>query len=170
MVKDIPIQDWVKLAVSRARLSETPVVFWLNKDRGHDAELIKKLDVYLKDHDTNGLDIQVMSPVDAMKHALQRAKEGKDTISLDKGIFIDKSRRLHPKLCQFVSENFYDGRLKNHDFTEKRKIIYSSEKNEFCLGDIGSTILAPPPRCCLSRSCPIMSFCFQKPPISRASF
>ncbi|GIS85189.1 MAG: hypothetical protein CM1200mP16_14890 [Nitrospina sp.] len=77
MVKDIPIQDWVKLAVTRARLSETPVVFWLNKDGSHDAELITKLNVYLKDHDTNGLDIRVMAPDDAMKHSLQRAKEGK---------------------------------------------------------------------------------------------
>ena len=98
IVKDIPIQDWVKLAVSRARLSETPVVFWLNKDRGHDAELIKKLDVYLKDHDTNGLDIQVMSPVDAMKHALQRAKEGKDTISATGNVLRDYLTDLFPIL------------------------------------------------------------------------
>jgi isocitrate dehydrogenase len=98
IVKDIPIQDWVKLAVSRARLSETPVVFWLNKDRGHDAELIKKLDVYLKDHDTNGLEIQVMSPVDAMKHALQRAKEGKDTISATGNVLRDYLTDLFPIL------------------------------------------------------------------------
>ena len=98
MVKDIPIQDWVKLAVSRARLSETPVVFWLNKDRAHDAELIKKLDVYLKDHDTNGLDIQVMSPDDAMKHSLQRAKEGKDTISATGNVLRDYLTDLFPIL------------------------------------------------------------------------
>ncbi|MFT4579104.1 MAG: isocitrate dehydrogenase [Nitrospinales bacterium] len=98
IVKDIPIQDWVKLAVSRARLSETPVVFWLNKDRGHDAEIIKKLDVYLKDHDTNGLDIQVMSPVDAMKHALQRAKDGKDTISATGNVLRDYLTDLFPIL------------------------------------------------------------------------
>ena len=98
MVKDIPIQDWVKLAVSRARLSETPVVFWLNKDRAHDAELIKKLDVYLKDHDTNGLDIQVMAPDDAMKHALQRAKEGKDTISATGNVLRDYLTDLFPIL------------------------------------------------------------------------
>jgi isocitrate dehydrogenase len=98
MVKDIPIQDWVKLAVSRARLSETPVVFWLNKDRSHDAELIKKLDVYLKDHDTNGLDIQVMAPDDAMKHALQRAKEGKDTISATGNVLRDYLTDLFPIL------------------------------------------------------------------------
>ena len=98
IVKDIPIQDWVKLAVTRARLSETPVVFWLNKDRAHDAELIKKLDVYLKDHDTNGLDIQIMAPVDAMKHALQRAKEGKDTISATGNVLRDYLTDLFPIL------------------------------------------------------------------------
>ena len=98
MVKDIPIQDWVKLAVTRARLSETPVVFWLNKDRSHDAELITKLDVYLKDHDTNGLDIQVMAPDDAMKHALQRAKEGKDTISATGNVLRDYLTDLFPIL------------------------------------------------------------------------
>ncbi|MBT6718266.1 MAG: NADP-dependent isocitrate dehydrogenase [Nitrospina sp.] len=98
IVKDIPIQDWVKLAVTRARLSETPVVFWLNKDRAHDAEIIKKLDVYLKDHDTNGLDIQVMSPDDAMKHALQRAKEGKDTISATGNVLRDYLTDLFPIL------------------------------------------------------------------------
>ena len=98
MVKDIPIQDWVKLAVTRARLSETPVVFWLNKDRSHDAELITKLDVYLKDHDTNGLDIQVMAPNDAMKHSLQRAKEGKDTISATGNVLRDYLTDLFPIL------------------------------------------------------------------------
>ena len=98
MVKDIPIQDWVKLAVTRARLSETPVVFWLNKDRSHDAELITKLNVYLKDHDTNGLDIQVMAPDDAMKHSLQRAKEGKDTISATGNVLRDYLTDLFPIL------------------------------------------------------------------------
>ena len=98
IVKDIPIQDWVKLSVTRARLSNTPVVFWLNKDRGHDAELIKKLDVYLKDHDTNGLDIQIMAPVDAMKHSLQRAKEGKDTISATGNVLRDYLTDLFPIL------------------------------------------------------------------------
>jgi len=98
IVKDIPIQDWVKLAVTRARLSETPIVFWLDKDRAHDAELIKKLDVYLKDHDTNGLDIQIMSPVDAMKHALQRAKEGKDTIAATGNVLRDYLTDIFPIL------------------------------------------------------------------------
>jgi isocitrate dehydrogenase len=98
IVKDIPVQDWVKLAVSRARLSETPVVFWLNKDRAHDAELIKKLDVYLKDHDTNGLDIQIMAPEDAMDHSLKRAKEGKDTISATGNVLRDYLTDLFPIL------------------------------------------------------------------------
>jgi isocitrate dehydrogenase len=98
IVKDIPIQDWVKLAVSRARLSETPVVFWLNKDRAHDAELIKKLDVYLKDHDTNGLDIQIMAPKEAMDHSLKRAKEGKDTISATGNVLRDYLTDLFPIL------------------------------------------------------------------------
>ncbi len=98
VVKDIPIRDWVKLAVSRARLSETPVVFWLDKNRSHDAQLIEKLNVYLKDHDTNGLDIQIMAPVDAMKHALQRAKDGKDTISATGNVLRDYLTDLFPIL------------------------------------------------------------------------
>jgi len=97
-VKDIPIQDWVKLAVSRARLSSTPVVFWLDKNRAHDAQLIEKLNVYLKDHDTNGLDIQTMAPLDAMKHALKRAKEGKDTISATGNVLRDYLTDLFPIL------------------------------------------------------------------------
>ncbi|QPJ63592.1 MAG: NADP-dependent isocitrate dehydrogenase [Candidatus Nitronauta litoralis] len=97
-VKDIPIQDWVKLAVSRARLSNTPVVFWLDKNRAHDAQLIEKLNTYLKDHDTNGLDISIMSPVDAMKHSLQRAKEGKDTISATGNVLRDYLTDLFPIL------------------------------------------------------------------------
>ncbi len=98
VVKDIPIQDWVKLAVSRARLSSTPVVFWLNKGRAHDAQISEKLNVYLKDHDTNGLDIQIMAPVDAMKHALQRAKDGKDTISATGNVLRDYLTDLFPIL------------------------------------------------------------------------
>lgn len=97
-VKDIPIQDWVKLAVSRARLSSTPVVFWLDKNRAHDSQLIEKLNVYLKDHDTSGLDIEIMSPDDAMKHALKRAKEGKDTISATGNVLRDYLTDLFPIL------------------------------------------------------------------------
>jgi len=97
-VKDIPIQDWVKLAVNRARLSSTPVVFWLDKNRAHDAQLIEKVNRYLKDHDTKGLDIQTMPPVDAMKHALQRAKDGKDTISATGNVLRDYLTDLFPIL------------------------------------------------------------------------
>lgn len=97
-VKDIPIQDWVKLAVKRGRASSTPVVFWLNKDRAHDAQIIEKVNRYLKDHDTNGLDIQILPPVDAMKLSLKRAKEGKDTISATGNVLRDYLTDLFPIL------------------------------------------------------------------------
>ncbi len=97
-VKDIPIQDWVKLAVNRARASSTPVVFWLNKDRAHDAQIIEKVNGYLKDHDTKDLDIQIMPPVDAMKHSLQRAKNGQDTISATGNVLRDYLTDLFPIL------------------------------------------------------------------------
>jgi len=97
-VKDIPIQDWVKLAVNRARASSTPVVFWLNKNRAHDAQIIEKVNRYLKDHDTNGLDIQIMAPVDAMKLSLQRAKDGKNTISATGNVLRDYLTDLFPIL------------------------------------------------------------------------
>jgi isocitrate dehydrogenase len=98
IVKDIPIQDWVKLAVNRARLSATPVVFWLDKNRAHDAQIIGKVNQYLKDHDTNGLDIQTMAPGDAMKHALKRAKEGHDTIAATGNVLRDYLTDLFPIL------------------------------------------------------------------------
>ena len=97
-VKDIPIRDWVKLAVTRGRASSMPVVFWLDKNRAHDAQLIEKVNLYLKDHDTAGLDIQTMAPVDAMKHALKRAKEGKDTISATGNVLRDYLTDLFPIL------------------------------------------------------------------------
>jgi isocitrate dehydrogenase len=97
-VKDIPIQDWVKLAVKRAQLSKTPVVFWLDKNRAHDANMIEKVNAYLKDHDTNSLDISIMSPVDAMDHSLKRAKEGKDTISATGNVLRDYLTDLFPIL------------------------------------------------------------------------
>ncbi len=97
-VKDIAIKDWVKLAVNRARLSSTPVVFWLDKNRAHDAEIIEKVDLYLKDHDTNGLDIQTMAPVEAMNHSLKRAKDGKDTISATGNVLRDYLTDLFPIL------------------------------------------------------------------------
>jgi isocitrate dehydrogenase len=97
-VKDIPIQDWVKLAVNRARASSTPVVFWLDKNRAHDAQIIEKVNRYLKDHDTTGLEIQILAPVDAMKLSLQRAKDGKDTISATGNVLRDYLTDLFPIL------------------------------------------------------------------------
>lgn len=97
-VKDAPVQDWVKLAVSRARATNTPAVFWLDKDRAHDAELIKKVNRYLKDHDTNGLDIRILSPLEATKFTLKRIKEGKDTISVSGNVLRDYLTDLFPIL------------------------------------------------------------------------
>ncbi len=97
-VKDAAIQDWVKLAVNRAKDTGVPAVFWLDKNRAHDAELIKKVDKYLKDHDTAGLKIHVMSPVDATKFSLQRMKEGKDTISVTGNVLRDYLTDLFPIL------------------------------------------------------------------------
>jgi len=97
-VKDIPIQDWVKLAIHRARASATPVVFWLDKNRAHDIKMIEKVNRYLKDHDTNGLEIQTMAPVDAMNHALKRAKAGQDTISATGNVLRDYLTDLFPIL------------------------------------------------------------------------
>ena len=98
MVKDAPIQDWVKLAVKRARLSDTPAVFWLDADRAHDAQLINKVNTYLKDHDTNGLDIRILSPVEATRFSLERIKEGKDTISVTGNVLRDYNTDLFPIL------------------------------------------------------------------------
>ena len=94
--KDAPIQDWVKLAVNRARASSTPAIFWLDPMRAHDGVVIEKVQAYLKDHDTTGLDIQIMSPVDAMKYTLQRTREGKDTISVTGNVLRDYLTDLFP--------------------------------------------------------------------------
>lgn len=97
-VKDAPIRDWVKLAVNRARLSNTPAVFWLDSARAHDAELIKKVQSYLKEHDTNGLDLQIMAPVEATRHTLARMKQGLDTISVTGNVLRDYLTDLFPIL------------------------------------------------------------------------
>lgn len=97
-VKDAPIQDWVKLAVNRARASQTPAVFWLNPERAHDSELIQKVNTYLKDHDTDGLEIHIMSPVEATRFSLQRLKDGKDTISVTGNVLRDYLTDLFPIL------------------------------------------------------------------------
>jgi isocitrate dehydrogenase len=96
--KDAPIQDWVKLAVSRARLSALPAVFWLNEDRSHDAEIIKKVNTYLADHETDGLDISILTPEDATRLSLKRAKEGLDTISVTGNVLRDYLTDLFPIL------------------------------------------------------------------------
>lgn len=97
-VKDAPIQDWVKLAVNRARLSGTPAVFWLNEARAHDCELIKKVNKYLPDHDTNGLDIRILNPEEATRLSLERAKKGEDTISVTGNVLRDYLTDLFPIL------------------------------------------------------------------------
>lgn len=96
--KDAPIQDWVKLAVNRARLSDTPAIFWLDKGRAHDAEIIKKVEKYLKDYDTTGLDIRILDVKDAMTETLRRAREGKDTISVSGNVLRDYLTDLFPIL------------------------------------------------------------------------
>jgi len=97
-VKDAPVQDWIKLAVSRARATDTPAVFWLDEDRAHDAELIKKVNMYLPNHDTTGLDIQVLSPIKATQFTLKRIKNGKDTISVTGNVLRDYLTDLFPIL------------------------------------------------------------------------
>ena len=96
--KDAPIQDWVKLAVNRARLSETPAIFWLDKARAHDREMIKKVEKYLADHDTTGLNIKILDVKDAMTETLKRAREGKDTISVSGNVLRDYLTDLFPIL------------------------------------------------------------------------
>ena len=97
-VKDEPIQDWVKLAVGRARLSNTPVVFWLNEDRSHDAELIKKVNQYLPQHNTDALEIHIKAPEEATRYSLERIKEGQDTISATGNVLRDYLTDLFPIL------------------------------------------------------------------------
>jgi isocitrate dehydrogenase len=97
-VKDAAIQDWVKLAVNRAKATGAPAVFWLNKNRAHDAELIRKVNQYLPKHDTTGLDIQIMSPAEATRFSLERMKAGKDTISVTGNVLRDYLTDLFPIL------------------------------------------------------------------------
>jgi isocitrate dehydrogenase len=94
--KDAPIQDWVKLAVSRARLSATPAVFWLDRARAHDAQVIAKVETYLKDHDTSGLDIRILPPVEATAFSLARIRKGEDTISVTGNVLRDYLTDLFP--------------------------------------------------------------------------
>ncbi|SDE38951.1 NADP-dependent isocitrate dehydrogenase [Pedobacter soli] len=96
--KDAPIQDWVKLAVTRARLSETPAVFWLDEKRAHDREIIAKVNTYLKNYDTAGLDIRILAPVEATKFTLERIRKGEDTISVTGNVLRDYLTDLFPIL------------------------------------------------------------------------
>ena len=95
-LRDAPVQDWVKLAVRRARLTNTPAVFWLDKNRAHDAQLIAKVEKYLKDHGTKGLDIRILAPVEAMKFSLERIRKGQDTISVTGNVLRDYLTDLFP--------------------------------------------------------------------------
>jgi isocitrate dehydrogenase len=97
-VKDAPIRDWVKLAVNRARLTDTPAIFWLDAQRAHDAQLIAKVERYLQDHDTAGLDIQIMAPNEATQFSLERVKQGLDTISVTGNVLRDYLTDLFPIL------------------------------------------------------------------------
>ena len=97
-VKDLPIQDWVKLAVNRATATKVPTIFWLDKNRAHDAQLIQKVNAYLPNHDTTGLDIRILSPIEATKVSLQRMKDGQDTISVTGNVLRDYNTDLFPIL------------------------------------------------------------------------
>lgn len=97
-VKDAPVQDWVKLAVTRAKTTNTPAVFWLDKNRAHDIELIKKVNKYLLDHDTSELDIRILSPIEATNFTLERVKNGEDTISVTGNVLRDYLTDLFPIL------------------------------------------------------------------------
>jgi isocitrate dehydrogenase len=96
--KDLPIQDWVKLGVTRARLTGQPAVFWLDKNRAHDANLIARVETYLKDHDTSGLEIRIMAPKEATEYTLERVKAGEDTISVTGNVLRDYLTDLFPIL------------------------------------------------------------------------
>ena len=96
--KDLPIRDWVRLAVKRAKDTGVPAIFWLDEKRGHDAVMIKKVNTYLKDHDTNGLDIRILSPVKAVEFTLERVKAGKDTVSVTGNVLRDYLTDLFPIL------------------------------------------------------------------------
>jgi isocitrate dehydrogenase len=96
--KDLPIQDWVKLAVTRARASNTPAVFWLDKNRAHDLEIINKVNLYLLNHDTSGLEIRILSPIDATNFTLKRIVKGEDTISVSGNVLRDYLTDLFPIL------------------------------------------------------------------------
>ena len=96
--KDLPVQDWIKLAVNRARATQVPTIFWLDKNRAHDAQIIEKINTYLPNHDTAGLDIRILSPIEATKVSLERMKKGEDTISVTGNVLRDYNTDLFPIL------------------------------------------------------------------------
>jgi isocitrate dehydrogenase len=96
--QDVAVRDWVKLAVTRARASGSPAIFWLDENRGHDAEIIRKVEAYLPEHDTEGLDIRIMTPVDAMNFSLTRIRRGEDTIAVTGNVLRDYLTDLFPIL------------------------------------------------------------------------
>ena len=96
--RDLPVRDWVKLAVQRARLTDTPAIFWLDENRAHDAKLIDKVRTYLREHDTEGLDIRILAPVEAIRQTLQRVRAGQDTISVTGNVLRDYLTDLFPIL------------------------------------------------------------------------
>ena len=106
-VKDLPIQDWVKLAVNRAKATKWPAVFWLDKNRAHDAQLIEKVNHYLKDYDTNDLELQIMPPIEATRFSIERMKKGKDTISVTGNVLRDYLTDLFPILEVGTSAKMY---------------------------------------------------------------
>src|SRR5215211_3470219 len=97
-VKDAPIRDWVKLAVNRARATGSPAIFWLDRSRAHDAELIRKVEHYLEEHDTSGLQIEIMPPAEATRFSLERIRRGEDTISVTGNVLRDYLTDLFPIL------------------------------------------------------------------------
>jgi isocitrate dehydrogenase len=96
--KDAPVRDWIKLAVTRARATGSPTIFWLDENRGHDKEIIKKIDKYLPEHDTDGLDIRIMKPAEAMKFSLERIRRGEDSIAVTGNVLRDYLTDLFPIL------------------------------------------------------------------------
>ena len=107
-VKDLPIRDWVKLAVGRARATGAPAVFWLNESRAHDRELIAKVRSYLNDHDTDGLQIEIMSPVEATKFSVDRIRRGEDTISVTGNVLRLSHRPLPHSRTRYERQDALD--------------------------------------------------------------
>ena len=132
-VKDAPIQDWIKLAVSRARATNTPAIFWLDKNRAHDAQLIKKVNEYLPNYDTTGLDIQILSPVEATHFTLLRTKQGRDTVSVSGNVLRDYLTDLFPILELGTSAKMLINRTANEWWwTCLKQVLVALPQNTSC--------------------------------------